>query len=56
MKKLQQGLTLIETMLVLGVIGILIAVGIPVWQDHANKKKVTEDRQIEKSIAAPPLD
>ncbi len=56
MKKLQQGLTLIEMMLVLAVIGVLIAVAIPVWQDHASKKKVLEDRQIENSIAAPPLD
>ena len=42
MKKMQQGFTLIELMIVIAILGILLAIAIPAYQDYTVRARVSE--------------
>jgi type IV pilus assembly protein PilA len=46
MKKYQQGFTLIELMIVIAILGILMAIAIPAYQDYTVRAKVSEGMNV----------
>ena len=49
MKKIQQGFTLIELMIVIAILGILMAIAIPAYQDYTVRAKVSEGMNVASS-------
>ncbi|QBQ56401.1 pilin [Nitrosococcus wardiae] len=50
MRKVQQGFTLIELMIVVAIIGILAAVAIPAYQDYTIRAQVTEGLNLASAV------
>lgn len=53
MKKVQQGFTLIELMIVVAIIGILAAIAIPAYQDYTIRAQVSEGAVLADGVKTP---
>ncbi len=51
-RRIQQGFTLIELMIVVAIIGILAAVALPAYQDYTIRAKITEGLSLGSAIKA----
>ena len=56
MRKIQQGFTLIELMIVVAIIGILAAIAIPAYQDYTAKSQAAEAYTLLDGLKTPIVD
>ena len=53
MRKVQQGFTLIELMIVVAIIGILAAIAVPAYQDYTAKAQVSDGLMVSAGLKTP---
>jgi len=53
MRKVQQGFTLIELMIVVAIIGILAAIAVPAYQDYTAKAQISDGLMVSAGLKTP---